>query len=206
VSFIVVGLINMSVAWSKLSQIREYVPIADLRVSLNQPMSTLPLIGESPQSTARFPLRRWFKTGPQQYICVNHEKLAGFAWAASDGAFAYVLTDDPYFDDEVTSLPPSELLPDGQAFDWPSVARIGRESGDRHFLDIEFYSQRRVGFERFAFYYRHTLPLAGEAPICIKIVPTVKPWIDAQLGAAPNGSPPARPDNSGASGGPPSVS
>jgi hypothetical protein len=194
----------MPLAWPKLNEIHDYIPAAELGVSLDQPICALPLIGESPQSIERFSLRGWFKIGPQQYIQTAREEFRSFAWAASDGALAYVLTGDPCFDDGVESVPPATLRPDGQAFDWACVVQVGRDSGHR-LLDMEFYSQRRVFFGRFGFYYRHTSPAANEAPICIRVVPKVLPPDEAQRLAPPDGGPAMPTGNSGVTDGPPSV-
>jgi hypothetical protein len=195
----------MPLSWPKLNEIHDYIPASELGVSLDQPISALPLIGESPQSMERFPLRGWFKIGPQQYIGTVREEFRSFAWAASDGALAYILTGDPYFDDGVEAAPPAALRPDGQAFDWSSVVQIGRDSGHR-LLDTDYCTQRRVFFGRFEFYYRHTSPEANEAPICIRVVPKVLSLDEAQLSAAPNSGPAMQAGSSGVAEGPPSVS
>jgi hypothetical protein len=196
----------MPIPWSKLAEIRDYLSTEELGVALDRPMCALPLIGETPQSNERLNLRRWFKIDAHQYVRVVHGEATGFAWATSDGAFAYVLTGDCYFDDGVVSVPPPEVLPDGHSFHWPEVARIGRESGDRHFLDIDFYAVRQVRFDRFHFYYRHSAPAEDEAPICVQISPKVEPFIEAQLGGSQNGGPVTHADDSRATERPPSVS
>jgi hypothetical protein len=175
----------MPLAWSRLEGIRDYIPAAEVGVSFDRPVSTLPLIGESPQSMDRFGLKDWFQIGPQQFIKVIHDKYRYFTWAASDGALAYILTNDVFFDDGVTAIPPAELLPDGRSFDWCSVVRIGQDSGGV-VCDIDFYSQRRVSFGRHTFYYRHVAPAIDEAPICIRVIPKAEPSIEAQQIAAAN--------------------
>ena len=134
----------MALSWSKLYEIRDYLLADDLGVVLDRPMNTLGLIGEAPQSTQHFPLRRWFKAGPQQYVRIAQQKVMGFAWAVSEDAFAYVLTNDTYFDDGAVAAPPPGILPGSAAFDWQSIARAGRESGDHRFYDTDFYSQTEV--------------------------------------------------------------
>ena len=179
----------MALSWSKLIDLHDYVLVSDLGVSLDLPMSSLPLIGENPQSNAGFSMRRWFKVGSKQYIMAAHDTVRAFGWAVSDGAFAYVLTNDAYFDDGASSLPPSVILPDGRSFSWPLIRQIAKGSGDAHFVDIEIFSQRRVQFDRFEFFYRRAVPSEHEAPICIRVVPKVEPRIEAQPGASPNGAP-----------------
>jgi hypothetical protein len=99
-----VGPPDMSLEWSKLMELREEIPAAKLGVSLEQPVSALSLVGENPQSNRAFIMRVWFKIGPQQYIRVSHGELQGFAWAPSDGAFAYFLTGDSFFDDGASEV------------------------------------------------------------------------------------------------------
>ena len=176
----------MPLAWSKLNEIRDYISVVDLGVCLDLPVNALALTGESPQSMARLSLKDWFKIGPQQYVHVVHDKFRRFAWAASDGAFAYIQTGDVFFDDGATYVPPPDVLPDGKSFDWRSVVQIGQDSGDA-VSDIDFYSQRRVSFGRHLFYYRHTTPTVGEAPICIMILPKVEAPIEGQPLSSPRG-------------------
>lgn len=177
----------MPLLWSKLISIRDYIPVADLGLSLSHPVSALPLIGESPLSMAQFALKGWFRIGDQQFIKAVDDEFRAFAWAASDGAFAYSLTGDPYFDDGVTSVPPVEVRPDGRTFDWPSVVAFGRESGDR-VLDMEFNHQRTVQFCRFECFWRQARPRADEAPVCIVIAPKINLRLEAQPDGAADGS------------------
>jgi len=181
----------MPLAWSKLTEIRDYIPVADLGVCLDLPVNALPLIGESPGSMARFGLKNWFKIGPQQYVHVTGDQFRRFAWAASDGTFTYAQTDDVFFDDGVTCVPPLEVLPDGKSFDWCSVVQAGQNSGD-FVSDLDFYSQRRVSFGRHSFHYRHTTPVRGEPPICIIIIPNIWPPIEGQPRHAADASQPFR--------------
>lgn len=173
-----IGLGRMEQMWSKLSAIRDYLPIADLGPGMDQPVSSLPLIGESPQSMSRFALRWWYKIAPHSYILVRDGNFASFSWAASDGAFAYVVTHDIYFDDGATGTPPGEILPEGCGFTWQAVAQFGKQSGEPRFLDYDFYSRRIVKFGRFEFIYRQATPSPDEAPVCIRVVPKVEPSLD----------------------------
>lgn len=159
----------IALEWSKLNKLLDHIPIADLGVSLGQPMSSLPLMGENPQSVNQFILSIWFKIGPNQYIRVAKGMLLQFAWAVSDGAFAFALTHDPFFEDGSIMLPPTELLPDLKSYNYQSIMRTGQESGDVHFYNAEWDSQRIVQFNRFKFIYRDRSPKINDMPICIII-------------------------------------
>jgi hypothetical protein len=158
--------------WSRLLEIRDFVPIADLGVTLGEPVSALPIMGENPQSVRRFVLQHWFKIGPHQYVRASHDIFKAFAWAASDGAFASVLTDDPFFDDGAVSPPPTELLPKGNSFNWQALVTTAQESGDEH----SSCSERCVFFDRSSYYYRLGFPTAGEAPVCIEVEAKIE-WL-----------------------------
>jgi hypothetical protein len=171
----------MSTPWSKLVEIREEIPVAKLDVRLDLPLRSLPLLGESPQALENCRFRDWFKIGSQQFLQTRYDApplFFGVAWASSDGAFAYALTGDTFFDDDTSQIPPAELLPDGRSYDWQAVARLGRELGSQHFHDyVGWPSVREVAYDRFTFYYRHTSPDLQEPPFCIKIRPFRRPDI-----------------------------
>jgi hypothetical protein len=168
----------MSVAWSKIAGLREHIPLDELGPVLGRPLAALPLIGETPQSNQHFSMRRWVKIDTQQYMRCDYGLAIEFAWAASDGAFAYVLTNDPYFDDLAVSVPPVDILPDGRSFDWPAVVRLGQASGDWVFGNYQNRSLRHVSFDRFYFYYRHAIPSTGEPPVVIMVFPKLGPRIE----------------------------
>jgi hypothetical protein len=163
----------MNLPWSKLIQIRDFIPFAELGVPLGTPVAALRLIGESPSSNADCRLRGWFRMADHQFFRTTGPLLAsepvdavhyaGFSWAASDGAFASVLTGDSFFDDGASMLPPSELL-------------------------------RVVGSDRVTCYYRSNSPGPGERPICITVVPFRRPDDGgAEPRHAADGSQPCRP-------------
>jgi hypothetical protein len=169
----------MSLGWSRLKEIRECIPASQLGVALDRPLSAMPLVGESPQSIARFDLRDWFQVGPQQYIMVVRGEYRCCAWAASDGALAFILANDAFFDDGATSIPPPEVLPDGISFHRDALVRLARGS-EEAVIDIDFYSQRRISIGRHTFFYRHVAPAVGEAPVCVRIIPRMGTPIEAQ--------------------------
>ncbi|MDB6109134.1 MAG: hypothetical protein JWR69_884 [Pedosphaera sp.] len=174
----------MSTAWSKLVEIRERIPVAGLGVSLDVPVNTLPLIGESPYSLDRFGLKQWFKIAPHQFIHTRYDApqlFGGFAWAPSDGALALALTGDTFFDDDATQIPPSDLLPDGRSYDLPNIARLGGESGDSHFSNVQLETVHEVYFRRFYYYYRDCSTKSDEPPFCIRVVPTEGLWLESCL-------------------------
>jgi hypothetical protein len=161
----------MSLPWTKLFDLQEAIPVSDLGVSLDCPVASLPLIGESPFSIERFSLKRWFKIGPHQFIHTRDDSLphfAGFAWAASDGAFACALARDLFFDDKAPSTPPSVLLPEGGSFGAADILRAAQTSGAR-FHDVILDCIREIYFRRCYYYYRATEPY--ESPICIRVAP-----------------------------------
>jgi hypothetical protein len=157
---------------SKLVAARDHVLIADLGLALDQPLNQLPLIGEAPQSINH--LRSSYKVASNLFVMVRDGTLDSFAWAPSDGAFAYALTYDAYFDDGASGTPPAQILPNGCGFSCPEVAHFGKQSGERWFSDYDFNSTRHVDFGRFYFTYRHSTPNPTEAPICIRVVPKVE--------------------------------
>jgi len=58
----------MTLSWSKLVRIRESILIAELGVPLGTPVAALPLIGESPFSTADCRLQFWFKMADHLFL------------------------------------------------------------------------------------------------------------------------------------------
>lgn len=168
----------MPLEWSKLIETQENIPVVQLGVSLAQPLSTLPLIGDNPQSNHAFILRIWFKIGAQQYIRSAHGDMLGFAWASSDATFAYFLTGDYYLDDGAQAEPPAELLPDRQSYEAQTVARFGQMSGQPQFKNYESRSHRYITFGRYTFCYRNSVPAVGEPPMCIQVT-TVFKMLDA---------------------------
>jgi len=171
----------MSLAWSKLVEIREEIPANVLGVTFDLPVNALPLIGESPHSLERFSLKRWFKIAPHQFIQTRYDsppRFGGFAWAASDGACACALTGDTFFDDEAAVIPPDDLLPDRTSYDSQAVAGLGRQSGDSHFHDAVVGDLRTIYFRRFHYYYRSRTKELHEPPFFIWVVPTDGPWFE----------------------------
>ena len=173
----------MSLHWSRLVQIQERIPIAELGVSLDTPLSSLALVGESPLAMANPRLRRWYIISPDQFLYVSHASpesvcFAGFAWAPSQAAFASVVTGDIFFDDKASAIPPKDLLPDGKSYDWPSIARFGKESQDSHFHNDLFETGREIYFRRFHYFYRPCTTELHEPPFCIRVEPTDGPWFE----------------------------
>jgi len=197
----------MMLPWSTLVQIREEVPIVALNLERQTPLSSLQLIGENPQSTEGFRLRGWFRTDPHQFFRTrgplpasepsDTAHFSGFAWAASDGTFAWVLTGDRFFDDGASQVPPCELLLDGHSYGWHSVVRLGRAVESRFFHDYSnWVGLREVEVGRFTFYYRSEYPGSEEPPMCIIVIPFRRP---DDIGAEPGASPMAAPRGAQAS-------
>lgn len=169
----------MSLPWSQLVELKVDVSADTLAIPLDVPFHKLPLVGESPQSVEKFQLKHWYKIGPHQYAYIgSHEPrlLTDFAWAPSDGALAFALTGDSYFDDAVPLVPPVELLPNGTSYDYATVSRLARELGPEQSHDyVNHFSVRDVQYGRFTFLYRSKFPLQHEFPFHIRLVLCLRP-------------------------------